>query len=337
MAKYRQVHTTFWQDPKVLEEMTPEDKYFYLYLLTNPNTTQIGVYQITKKQMAFDLGYSTESINSLLHRFITLHKLIKYNEQTRELAILNWGKYNLHKAGKPVIDCVNKELKEVKDKTLLLDIMKHIPNDSVLQAFSRHVDDTHNDTSTRSGQEKEEEKEKEKEEEKEEELLLPEKDMESEVGNPSESEVSSRSSYQSIFDFYQQNFGMLNPFISQQIQHWIDDMGEELVLEAMELTLKQQKAWKYAEGILKAWANRNVRTVADVRVLEAEFKNKRGFKQSGRVRKEMVPDWLSQDTGEVDSQTSTPVAVAKDEFEKEKRKLEAELKALHEELKAGKE
>ncbi|AJI24043.1 DnaD domain protein [Priestia megaterium] len=333
MAKYRQVHTTFWQDPKVLEEMTPEDKYFYLYLLTNPNTTQIGVYQITKKQMAFDLGYSTESINSLLHRFITLHKLIKYNEQTRELAILNWGKYNLHKAGKPVIDCVNKELKEVKDKTLLLDIMKHIPNDSVLQAFSRHVDDTHNDTSTRSGQEKEEEKEKEKEEE----LLLPEKDMESEVGNPSESEVSSRSSYQSIFDFYQQNFGMLNPFISQQIQHWIDDMGEELVLEAMELTLKQQKAWKYAEGILKAWANRNVRTVADVRVLEAEFKNKRGFKQSGRVRKEMVPDWLSQDTGEVDSQTSTPVAVAKDEFEKEKRKLEAELKALHEELKAGKE
>ncbi|MCY9027151.1 DnaD domain protein, partial [Priestia megaterium] len=179
--------------------------------------------------------------------------------------------------------------------------------------------------------------EKEKEKEKEEELLLPEKDMESEVGNPSESEVSSRSSYQSIFDFYQQNFGMLNPFISQQIQHWIDDMGEELVLEAMELTLKQQKAWKYAEGILKAWANRNVRTVADVRVLEAEFKNKRGFKQSGRVRKEMVPDWLSQDTGEVDSQTSTPVAVAKDEFEKEKRKLEAELKALHEELKAGKE
>ncbi|WP_129709691.1 DnaD domain protein [Priestia megaterium] len=158
-----------------------------------------------------------------------------------------------------------------------------------------------------------------------------------EVGNSSESEVSSRSSYQSVFDFYQQNFGMLNPFISQQIQHWINDMGEELVLKAMELTLKQQKAWKYAEGILKAWANRNVRTVADVRVLEAEFKNKRGFKQSGRVRKEIVPDWLSRDTSKVDSQTSTLVAVANDEFEEEKRKLEAELKALHEELKARKE
>ncbi|MGG1367009.1 hypothetical protein ABE322_14565 [Priestia megaterium] len=51
----------------------------------------------------------------------------------------------------------------------------------------------------------------------------------------------------------------------------------------------------------------------------------------------MVPGWLSQDTGEVDSQTSTLVAVANDEFEEEKRKLEAELKALHEELKARKE
>jgi len=336
MAKYRQVHTTFWQDPKVLEEMTPEDKYFYLYLLTNPNTTQIGVYQITKKQMAFDLGYSVESINSLLHRFTTLHKLIKYNEQTRELAILNWGKYNLNKAGKPVIDCVNKELKEVKDKTLLLNIMKYIPNESVLQAFLRHVDDKYNDTSTMSRQEKEEEKEKEKEteEKKEKELLLSEKDMKLEVNNYSESEVRIRNSYQSIFDFYQQNFGMLNPFISQQIQHWIDDMGEELVLEAMELTLKQQKAWKYAEGILKVWRNHNVRTIVDVRALEADFRNKRRFKKSEPIRKEMVPNWLSQDTDKVDSQTSAPIA--EDEFEEEKRKLEAELKALHEELKAGK-
>ena len=330
MAKFRQIQVDFWSDPRVSEEMTPEDKFFYLYLLTNPNTKQIGVYTITKKQMAFDMGYSIETINSLIKRFENEHKVIKYNTETREIALLNWGKYNLNKGGKPVLDCVTKELGEVKDLQLLVEVASSIKNISILELFEHKLKEVRigNDTSTLSGQEKEEEKE---------ELLLPEKEMEPEVGNPSESEVSSRSSYQSIFDFYQQNFGMLNPFISQQIQHWIDDMGEELVLEAMELTLKQQKAWKYAEGILKAWANRNVRTVADVRVLEAEFKNKRGFKQSGRVRKEMVPDWLSQDTGEVDSQTSTPVAVANDEFEEEKRKLEAELKALHEELKAGKE
>jgi hypothetical protein len=50
-AKYRMVRTDFWKDLIVPEAMTTEDKYFYLYLLTNPNTTQIGVYQITKKPM----------------------------------------------------------------------------------------------------------------------------------------------------------------------------------------------------------------------------------------------------------------------------------------------
>ena len=167
MAKFRQVHTTFWQDPRVLEEMTPEDKYFYLYLLTNPNTTQIGVYQITKKQMAFDLGYSQESINSLLERFINSHKIVKYNEKTREIAILNWGKYNLNKSGKPVIDCVKKELREIKDQTLLNEIAAHIENQDIYREFSRYVDESYNDTLTTSGQEEEKEKEKEKEEEKE--------------------------------------------------------------------------------------------------------------------------------------------------------------------------
>ncbi|MFJ6266682.1 hypothetical protein [Lysinibacillus xylanilyticus] len=55
MAKFRYVYTIFWNDPRVVEEMTAKDKYFYLYLLTNESTTQIGIYQI--KQIAFDMGY----------------------------------------------------------------------------------------------------------------------------------------------------------------------------------------------------------------------------------------------------------------------------------------
>ncbi|MED1659571.1 conserved phage C-terminal domain-containing protein [Bacillus licheniformis] len=158
MAKYRHVHTEFWQDPKVLEEMTPEDRYFYLYLLTNPNTSQIGIYSITKKQMAFDLGYSIESINSLMERFLKHHKLVEFNPTTREIAIIKWGKYNLTKAGKPMLDCIQKELRQVKDRSLIQLIYPHIPNESIKQLFIRYV----NDTSTTSDQ-KEKEKEKEKE------------------------------------------------------------------------------------------------------------------------------------------------------------------------------
>lgn len=156
MARFRMVHTEFWNDPMVMEEMTPEDKYFFLYLLTNPNTTQIGIYEITKKQMAFDMGYSIETINSLLDRFLKHHKLIKYNSDTREVAIRNWGKYNLIRGGKPMLDCVSSELKEVKDSELVKYVSEAVPNDNIRKLY---------DTWTIRGQEEDKEKEEDKEEE----------------------------------------------------------------------------------------------------------------------------------------------------------------------------
>ncbi len=164
MAKYRHVQTTFWSDPKVTEEMTPEDRYFYLYLMTNEHTTQIGVYQITRKQMAFELGYSIESAKALLDRFTKHHELIVYNEETREICILNWGKYNLIKGGKPIEDCIQKELKTIKDLSLVKLVLDRTKNDVLVKKISitAGFDDTYHDTSTIRGQ-KEKEKEKEKE------------------------------------------------------------------------------------------------------------------------------------------------------------------------------
>lgn len=135
MAKFRYVYTNFWTDSKVIEDFTPEDRLFYLYLLTNEHTKQTGVYQITKKHMAFEIGYSLESVNALLQRFQDYHELIKYNEETREIAIKNWGKYNLVKGGKPILDCVRKELEEVKDISLLNEVVESIANENIKQLF----------------------------------------------------------------------------------------------------------------------------------------------------------------------------------------------------------
>ncbi|MEK3886559.1 conserved phage C-terminal domain-containing protein [Bacillus sp. FSL K6-3431] len=166
MAKFRMVYTEFWNDPRVVEEMTPEDKYFFLYLLTNSNATQIGIYQITKKQMAFDTGYSMESINSLLDRFIKHHKIVVYNPGTREIAIRNWGKYNLNRGGKPMIDCVLSELKEVKDEDLISYVGEQVEHSGIKELY---------DTFTIRGQEedKEEDKEEEEEKDKEEREVIP--------------------------------------------------------------------------------------------------------------------------------------------------------------------
>ncbi|PDY44521.1 DnaD domain-containing protein [Bacillus pseudomycoides] len=77
-----------------------------------------------------------------------------------------------------------------------------------------------------------------------------------------------------IFSFYENNFGILNPFVADSITQWANDTSEELVQAAMERALKQQKKWNYAEGILKQWVNKNIRTLADVHASETEFKNK---------------------------------------------------------------
>ena len=77
VAIKRDVSTSFWEDDKVIDNFTPEDKYFMLYLLTNPHTKQIGIYPLNVRQAAFETGYNVDSINHLLNRFENIHKIIK--------------------------------------------------------------------------------------------------------------------------------------------------------------------------------------------------------------------------------------------------------------------
>ena len=94
MAIYRTVHMSFWTDPKVDDDFTPEDKYFYLYLLTNPHTNLCGCYEISMRQMVRETGYNEDTVKRLLQRMETVHEVIQYDPQTKEIYIPRWGKYN---------------------------------------------------------------------------------------------------------------------------------------------------------------------------------------------------------------------------------------------------
>ncbi len=146
MALYRHVQVEFWTNPKVLEEMSPEDKLLFLYLLTNQSTTQIGIYKITKKQIAFETGYSLESVKCIMERFEKKHKTIKYNENTREIAIKNWGKYNGNRLGKPVIDCIVRDLKKVDDKSLVRYVMDSIQNEKIKNLYLQAIENENIET-----------------------------------------------------------------------------------------------------------------------------------------------------------------------------------------------
>ena len=116
MAIFRKVHTSFWSD-SFTGELDTEKKLFYLYLITNEKTSACGIYEIRKKQISFDLGYSTDTVSKLLEYFIKCDKIM-YNEETSEIALKNWYKYNPPSSPK-IQSCINKELKLVKDTVLI--------------------------------------------------------------------------------------------------------------------------------------------------------------------------------------------------------------------------
>jgi hypothetical protein len=94
MAIYRSIYLSFWNDSKVADTFTPEDKYFYLYLLTNPHTSISGCYELSIRQAASELGYSKESVISLLERMQNVHHVIGFDKGNNEILIYNWPKYN---------------------------------------------------------------------------------------------------------------------------------------------------------------------------------------------------------------------------------------------------
>ena len=104
----------FWTDSKVVDDFTPEDRYIYLYCMTNPHTNLCGCYEVSIKQIANETGYNNDSVERLLKRLDSAHNVIRYSAQTKELLILNWCRYNWstsEKLNKPLLG----EIRKVKN------------------------------------------------------------------------------------------------------------------------------------------------------------------------------------------------------------------------------
>jgi hypothetical protein len=147
----RPVSTGFWTDGKV-DDFSPEDKYFMLYLLTSPFSKQLGIYEISIRQAAFQMGYSTDAFNVLLDRFENKYNLILFSKETNEIAILNFLRHSLVSGGKPVEDCIKQDMARVKDKKLIHKVFSHVRrrsdwddlNATVRKIVSEYLDENEN-------------------------------------------------------------------------------------------------------------------------------------------------------------------------------------------------
>ena len=72
----------FWQDRELRRVLTPEERYFYIYLLENSNSN-----------LSNETGYSTKTIELYLNRFSKVYKKIAFDLETEEILILEYYKY----------------------------------------------------------------------------------------------------------------------------------------------------------------------------------------------------------------------------------------------------
>ena len=79
--KYRQVFSKIWKGD-FFDALDPSEKLFWLYLLTNEDTTQCGIYYFRSKHHTGVLGFSTDTIDSLRKRFEEKYKKIAYDNET---------------------------------------------------------------------------------------------------------------------------------------------------------------------------------------------------------------------------------------------------------------
>ncbi len=75
MAEYRTLRMTFWNDPYV-EELGPEGRLFYLYLITCPHTNNLGFLEVSRRRMAYETGLSEEVLLRLLSEAEAAGKIV---------------------------------------------------------------------------------------------------------------------------------------------------------------------------------------------------------------------------------------------------------------------
>ena len=91
MAKYRVVNTRFWDDTYVAE-LNPNEKLAFLYLLTNALTTIGGVYEISLKRAAFDVGLPIRDLRATFEKFEADRKIVRKDEW---IGIVNFVKHQV--------------------------------------------------------------------------------------------------------------------------------------------------------------------------------------------------------------------------------------------------
>ena len=264
MAVYRNINITFWTDTKVVDDFTPEDKYFMLYCLTNNYTNLCGCYEISIKQMSRDTGYNKETIEKLLERFELVHKIIFYDKQNKEILIKNWYKYNWTKSeklDKPLLKEIE-NIKTIDFKKIVAD--EYNKRDTVSVPYIYPMDTTVTATVSVS---------------------------DTDTVTETDSDVAE------ITKCYEENIGLMTPATAELLFDYLKDMDKDLIIQAIKIaSINNKRTGRYVQGILNDWKRKGIKTVLDAENESQQFNEN---KTKPKLRKKEVDNsnldrWLAK-------------------------------------------
>lgn len=252
MGVYRSVQVNFWQDEFVLD-LTPEERYFYLYLLTCSKTRQCGIYPLPLRLVEMETGYNRETVEKLLQWFAAYGKIL-YDVETKELYVLNWLRYN-SVTNTNIEKCVLRELKTVKNKEFVHMFLQRCLEEELnipllLEHFGMPVEASDG--------------------------IPQEVVQECEVNEVEEvEEVEEVNPGSSVYTFYEQNFGSLSSYAVEILSEWMGKLSEELVLKALQIAYENNKrTLAYVKGILRDWHGKGYTKLSEVKEAAVKFRKK---------------------------------------------------------------
>lgn len=258
MAIYRNVSLSFWEDNKIVDNFTYKDKYFLLYLLTNPHTNLIGCYEVSIRQMSNELGLDKSEVEELLTRMEQVHKVILYAEETKEILIKNWHKYNWTKSEK-LLKKVESLIQYIKSEKLRKELEKILERYrvSIGYPYPRYTSVS---------------------------VSVSVSDPDLNINNLDNKEELI---FSNIFSTIEKNFGRtIAPLECDVIKSWVDNnISEELIVYATQIAVCNNAcSVKYIDRILEDWQRKKITTLEQAKKANEKFKNKKELKTDEREK-----------------------------------------------------
>lgn len=126
---YSKIERSFWETDEA-RELTPEEKYFWMYLQTNANVNTLGCYAFRMRKAVDETGYNKDTLEKLLDIMIQ-RGMILYDATTREVFLLHWGKTNWNRQT-ATLRAMKADLKEIRSEMIKFKINTQLEKSGLL-------------------------------------------------------------------------------------------------------------------------------------------------------------------------------------------------------------